>query len=627
MITPSHSQLRRCTTRFLFVGLLAAGCTTGCESTSVRNSHLSVYDHESAVALNAELMRLLDDAQTTDQELTVLLQARRIQMLRLAAHQPRSFLLRALPDEVVQRVPLSLRPLVEQRIETEGYLLSIHHDDFQRHRETVSYQLHESLDRKFEPAREVHFVQPPDEKSSQRRVRVHGLALDNQLVVSGPADLTHDALVRKAGEPVVQVVAGDMRVGVLKISFEGEPGIPCSDSVLGETLFDGPDSTAKFFRTNSFGKLNMIPGPRGALVGDVTIAKLAGETCADEVWAKRAAEQLGGEDQVWAGYDIRAFVFAPQEGCNLAAATMGGWEPGGAPALAWFFAGEACPPADVYAHEFGHTLGLDHASEIQMDGTELSYGDLSCVMGYSAWPLRCLNAPHSIQLGWLPEGTLRTVESSGDYAIESLPADPTSAVKALRIPSPTSSDATSSLYVSYRTAISCDTTLEDQYKYKVSIHRWPGHGETWLLKTLTPGDRFEDASGVSIENKSTSNTAEVAQVYVTIPGTVDSGDAGGVGGSTDGGGGNGSTDGGGGNGDVGGTDGGGDHEPSPGVGGDASRPDHDRGDAGTYGGGYGPITGGCTLHAAPPSVGGHPWWVLIAVSLGCSGRRRARSRK
>jgi hypothetical protein len=73
---------------------------------------------------------------------------------------------------------------------------------------------------------------------------------------------------------------------------------------------------------------------------------------------------------------------------------------------AWVFDSTRGP---VYAHELGHTLGVDHASTPSGD-----YGDGSDVMGHGFFQF---NGPHRAQLGWLPADSVLAVTRSGTYRI------------------------------------------------------------------------------------------------------------------------------------------------------------------------------------------------------------------
>ncbi|KAG2497126.1 hypothetical protein HYH03_004717 [Edaphochlamys debaryana] len=151
---------------------------------------------------------------------------------------------------------------------------------------------------------------------------------------------------------------------------------------------------------------------------------------------------------------------------------------------------------NVYKHEVGHNLGLDHSSR---NGEE--YGDLSDPMGNCQ---RCLyNAPHMLQLGWAtPYATL-----SGTQLPPGVPTDPITfaALTARRNTPvvinadwlPNSADAiyrNSVIVLSYRMRVGQDVGLPDEFDGAVSVHRAPaamgmGGGATHVEAVVAKGGR------------------------------------------------------------------------------------------------------------------------------------------
>ncbi|MEO8025437.1 MAG: BACON domain-containing carbohydrate-binding protein [Bryobacteraceae bacterium] len=103
---------------------------------------------------------------------------------------------------------------------------------------------------------------------------------------------------------------------------------------------------------------------------------------------------------------------------------------------------------EIFAHELGHNLGLNHASTMQFgvdtlgppynpsdptnSGGRSDYGDWTSVMGIAQGYLGHYAAPHKVQLGWLQTGTdVPQVQSAGTYTLA--PFENTSGIRALKV--------------------------------------------------------------------------------------------------------------------------------------------------------------------------------------------------
>ena len=207
-----------------------------------------------------------------------------------------------------------------------------------------------------------------------------------------------------------------------------------------DILFGAGDSIDRYYRECSFGNLSFS----GDVVGPYTIPHpndgSDGYTPAGWAWAAEKMAAAAGVNLSL--YTQKVYVLAPTTAYWAGTAFLGGnqaWVNGGY----WSDKG-------VYAHEIGHCLGMYHASTPSAE-----YGDGSDVMGYGLTTLPHTNAPHKIQMGWLPDTRVQTITQSGSYSI-SLLETAGSAAQALKIAIPNSHLF---YYLSYRRRVGFDATF------------------------------------------------------------------------------------------------------------------------------------------------------------------------
>jgi len=131
----------------------------------------------------------------------------------------------------------------------------------------------------------------------------------------------------------------------------------------------------------------------------------------------------------------------------------------------------------LFAHEFGHNLGLQHGRSrdfkpdalgpLGATGTLFEYGDQFSVMGSSS--LGLYSADHRATLGWMANGTnYQTVQSNGTFTLQPLETNPPG-LQALQIQRGTGNN--SWLWVEYRQPLgNYDTSLSSQVYSGALIH-------------------------------------------------------------------------------------------------------------------------------------------------------------
>jgi len=120
--------------------------------------------------------------------------------------------------------------------------------------------------------------------------------------------------------------------------------------------------------------------------------------------------------------------------------------------------------ADVFDHEFGHSLGFGHASE-----GDAEYGDGTSVMGWGNRQL--LAAPQLIHHNWLDESVIIT-NKGGERALTSLDDPEPGAVQVHQLDIPTGRYSEDTYLISYRTRTGPHGPyLHWMYEDEVSVHK------------------------------------------------------------------------------------------------------------------------------------------------------------
>ncbi|MGY1748095.1 hypothetical protein [Modestobacter sp. SYSU DS0511] len=200
-------------------------------------------------------------------------------------------------------------------------------------------------------------------------------------------------------------------------------------------------------------------------------------TCAEPYALWQAAADRAG----WtagAGKHLLVYVPANAPGCSYGLGTVGTGP--GSGGLSYVRA----TATSLIAHEFGHNIGLGHASARQCDAViegstcrMLEYSDYYDVMGVSWEQVGSLNAPHAALLGALPADQwagLSAAETGGSYTLA--PYGDRAGLRALRL---TGLDG-SVYWLENRTATGADAWL-------TTSANWPGMEPGLLLRRAVAG--------------------------------------------------------------------------------------------------------------------------------------------
>ena len=309
-------------------------------------------------------------------------------------------------------------------------------------------------------------------------------------------------------------VVGDKRTLTIVVDFNNA-AVECSVAEMRGKLFTDAMSVDRYTRESSYGAVSWS--------GDVVRVSInfsaTTGSCNTGTWqgaADAAARAQGFEPN---NYVQRNYV-APRTttGCPYAFASGN---------VVWTF---HCRDFNALAHEMGHSLGMHHAStDTNNDGAlEDEYGDLTDVMGHGTYHH---NAPHKIQMGWIPGTRWTTISANGTYQLSPLELSPGSAPfqLAYRIVPPSGF----AYFLSYRRPIGWDAGTIPAYESSprgpmgppfsegVNVHRHNTTGvQTRYIRTMADNQTYT-IPGTAIQILQVNHDANGVTFAVSgFPGTV-----------------------------------------------------------------------------------------------------------
>ena len=356
--------------------------------------------------------------------------------------------------------------------------------------------IHMLKDSKTGKTTRLHFNHgAPAQLRSGAIVRVHGEMVNEEIVVSGNSSANVETLAETT------LVSGNQSTAVILINFL-DANIECSAASVASLMFSGSNSVNSLYQEMSYGNVSFS----GDVFGPFTLNYLSTGSCDYYGWASAAdaAAQAAGANL--SNYTHKVYVLPRKNQCGWAGLST----IGGNPSSSWI---AYCDLGDVYAHELGHSLTMQHAStDANNDNvSDCEYCDTSDVMGYVGIGLRQVSAAHKDELGWLPTGKVASVSSNGVYQVAPLEYSPsdTSYPQALKMVRP----GGDYYYFSFRRQIGYDTAMPTQYADKLNIHHYAGSGSfhTYSIESLSDGESFADPiNGLTVTQLS--HTAD----YVTV---------------------------------------------------------------------------------------------------------------
>lgn len=297
---------------------------------------------------------------------------------------------------------------------------------------------------------------------------------------------------------------GQHRILVIAVNFQ-DTALTCDLAAIATLLFAETNSVAALYTEMSDGAVRFT----GDIVGPYTIDFAnTNPGCAQFAWAAAADAAAQAAGIPVSDYQHKVYVLPHHYQCGWS-----GWATtGGNPSRAWVM---RCDNADVYAHELGHNLGLQHAgADYDNDGTvDDEYGDNSDIMGRIGQGLRQLNAPHKAQLGWLPAEKIASPTGPTTVQLAPLELAPgdTPDPQALKI---FQADSNTAYYVSYRRPLGFDANLLTKFRDTLSVHHnTTGSARTRLVATVADNVPFVDSvTGLTIALLAHNDTAATVQL-------------------------------------------------------------------------------------------------------------------
>ncbi|HJQ82505.1 MAG TPA: MopE-related protein, partial [Candidatus Binatia bacterium] len=324
--------------------------------------------------------------------------------------------------------------------------------------------------------------------------------------------------------PAAAAVAGQRRAIVLVVDFlQDGKTVACSDAAIAGAMFTGDPSVDRLYQAASFGQVSWPGDSDGNGAPDVFRVAIAdgGSDCATDSWRAQADAAASAAGVNLSLYQHRLYVLPSTVGCTWAGLGLVGCS-----SSCWAIVA-TCDRGDVYAHELGHNVGLNHASfdadnDGQVDPTcpwgawsgGGEYCDDSDFMGISTNVWRMVNGAHESQMGWLPASRVVDAASGQSYtlaALETVPANP-ALPQLVRIAKP---DTGSTYYVSYRRRLGYDANMRSSYADRTSIHTLRGSGNTLLVAFLADGQSFQDPTNGIIVTQ-VAHDAAAATIQVSL---------------------------------------------------------------------------------------------------------------
>jgi hypothetical protein len=287
--------------------------------------------------------------------------------------------------------------------------------------------------------------------------------------------------------------SGVTKLIAIRVTYTNwNPDSVCTAQCLQNNIWTGTYNVNGVYQEDSFGLLS-IPQSQGLIVTvTLNVATTSYSSCNDLSSIGAAADAAVAAQ--FPSVSLSSYtnkLYLTGAICGIGVAYVGG-SPGRA------FINSAY--ADTIAHEIGHNYGMQHAQRDSGDDNVVdeSYGDRSCIMGYSHLTLRGFNIAHRIDNGWIPSAAIMDLADGCTGVAQTITLSPLShahtsgAIVAVR----TVRRRLGRYFVSFRNSDGYDGQLSSSYLNEVHIHYQITTGaETQLIAVLLAGQTWSQANG------------------------------------------------------------------------------------------------------------------------------------
>jgi hypothetical protein len=287
--------------------------------------------------------------------------------------------------------------------------------------------------------------------------------------------------------------SGINKVLAIRVKYTNwDPDTLCTADCLAANLWTGSRSVDGVYREASRGMMS-IPQEYGQIVTvSLPVASTSYSNCNDLTSIAAAAEAALASQYpsiVLSSFSSR--LYFTNAICGIGVAFLGS-TPGK------LYVNSAYP--DTIAHELGHTLGMQHSNRDPGDDNYVdeSYGDRSCIMGYSQLSLRSFNVIHRIESGWIPSNNIMDLANGCSQTPQTITLSPVSmagssdAIVAIR----TIRRKLGRYYIAFRNTDGYDGLQASTYANKVHIeYQIATGGQTQLVAVLSAGQTWSQADG------------------------------------------------------------------------------------------------------------------------------------